>query len=270
MMLQVPLVGWRLSKIVDTLGPDRGLRHGSVIAVTAITTFFGQILPNIAADSVRVWMLTRLGSTWRQVLASVVIDRVVGVAVLAAIGLTTLLFPSPLAGLAGHRETAIELFGMILAGAVAGLILAKPLAGLVEWWQYARWVATFAASAHTVFFKSAAGAAVVTIALMIHGLAILSIWLMGLAAGLALTPASAAVLFTVMLGVALFPVSISGWGVRELAVVALLGEQGVPLEQALFFSLSFGFVVLIAALPGALVWAAYSPARVIGTAASKP
>ena len=36
----------------------------------------------------------------------------------------------------------------------------------------------------------------------------------------------AAVLFAIVLGVALVPISISGWGVRELAVVTLLGRHG--------------------------------------------
>jgi glycosyltransferase 2 family protein len=59
----------------------------------------------------------------------------------------------------------------------------------------------------------------------------------------------------------LIPVSIGGWGVRELAVTSLLGSHGVPLERALFFSVCFGLTLLIAALPGAIVWAAYSPSR---------
>lgn len=270
MMLQIPLVGWRWSKIVDALGQGREpIRRGPVIAVTAITSFLGQILPNFAADSVRVWMLTRLGSSWRRALASVLIDRAVGVWALATVGLATLLVPSALAGLAGHRQTAIELFGTIVAGAVVALLVAKHVARLLERWPYTWWAALLASSAHSSLLGSGAGGAIIGVALAIHGLAILAIWLLGSAAGLALTPAAAGVLFAVMLGVGLFPVSVSGWGVRELAVTALLGEQGVPLEQALFFSLTFGFVILMAALPGALVWALYSPGRVIGAATSK-
>jgi hypothetical protein len=148
--------------------------------------------------------------------------------------------------------------------------VAKPLARVLERTRYMRWVGRLAAAAYAVLVQSDAGFAIVGIALGVHGLAILAIWLLGLAAGLPLTPASAAILFTVMLGVALIPVSISGWGVRELAVTALLGQHGIPLEQSLLFSLSFGLAILIAALPGALVWATYSPGRAVGVAAPKP
>jgi uncharacterized membrane protein YbhN (UPF0104 family) len=269
LMLQIPLVGWRWSKIVDALERGRKpIRRGPVIAIMAISNFFGQIMPNVAADTVRVWMLTRIGQGWQRALASVLIDRAVGIAVLAAISLTILLFPSALGNLGGHRGVAIEVFGAIFAGAVVGLALARPLAHVLEGWPYTRWAGKLAASAHVVLLGSGAGAAIACIALAVHGLSILAIWILGWAAGLSLSASGAAVLFTVMLGVALIPVSISGWGVRELAVTALLAEQGIPLEQALFFSLSFGFAILIAALPGAVVWAAYSPGRVAGAASS--
>ena len=194
-------------------------------------------------------------------MASVVFDRAVGVTVLAAIGLVTLLIPSPLAGLGGNRAIAFALFSCICAGAVASLVLAKLFARIFEHWPYTRWAGKLAASANFVLLGSGAGAAIVGSSFAIHGLSILAIWLLGVSAGLPLTPADAAVLFTVMLGVALIPVSISGWGVRELAVTALLGEKGIAVEQSLLFSLSFGILMLVAALPGSVVWALYSPGK---------
>jgi hypothetical protein len=52
------------------------------------------------------------------------------------------------------------------------------------------------------------------------------VWSLGRAQGLALPVTDAAVLFTVMVGVTIVPVSISGWGLRELAVVSLLADHG--------------------------------------------
>jgi hypothetical protein len=73
----------------------------------------------------------------------------------------------------------------------------------------------------------------------------------------------AAILFTVMIGVALVPISIGGWGLRELAVISLLGNHGVPPEKALLFSVCFGLALAVGSLPGALAWLLYSfaPAR---------
>ena len=54
------------------------------------------------------------------------------------------------------------------------------------------------------------------------------------------------------------PISISGWGLRELAVISLLGNHGVPPERALLFSVCFGLVLAVGSLPGALAWLLYS------------
>jgi hypothetical protein len=68
----------------------------------------------------------------------------------------------------------------------------------------------------------------------------------------------AAVLFTVMVGVTLVPISIGGWGLRELAVISLLGNYGIAPGRALLFSVCFGLVLAIGSLPGALAWLLYA------------
>jgi len=56
------------------------------------------------------------------------------------------------------------------------------------------------------------------------------------------------------------PISISGWGVREGAMVACLGLAGVPSEEALSISLLLGAVSVIIGLAGGVIWLA-SPER---------
>ena len=67
----------------------------------------------------------------------------------------------------------------------------------------------------------------------------------------------AALLFTVMIGVVLVPISIGGWGLRELAVISLLATYGVAPERALLFSVCFGLALAVGSLPGALAWLLY-------------
>jgi hypothetical protein len=52
----------------------------------------------------------------------------------------------------------------------------------------------------------------------------------------------------------LVPVSLAGWGVRELGVVVLLAGFGIPAEAALATSLSVGLCLIVVGLPGALLW----------------
>ena len=67
----------------------------------------------------------------------------------------------------------------------------------------------------------------------------------------------------VMVGVSLVPITVGGWGLRELATTTLLQAHGVAPERALFFSVSFGLVVFAASSLGATVWAFYSPERAV-------
>ena len=46
------------------------------------------------------------------------------------------------------------------------------------------------------------------------------------------------------------PISIAGWGIREVAMIIGLGFIGVGSENALALSLLFGFLMLLIALPG--------------------
>jgi hypothetical protein len=61
-----------------------------------------------------------------------------------------------------------------------------------------------------------------------------------------------------MISVALVPISIGGWGLREVVVITLLGHHGVPPDKALLFSVCFGLAGAVGSLPGALAWLLYS------------
>jgi uncharacterized membrane protein YbhN (UPF0104 family) len=120
-------------------------------------------------------------------------------------------------------------------------------------WRYGRWIERFFSGARAAVFGSRS-AAILGIGCMIHTLTIAAVWSLGQAQGLALSLADAAVLFAVMIGVALVPFTVGGWGLRELAMVSLFGNHGLTPERALIFSMYFGLTSILASLPGALAW----------------
>jgi hypothetical protein len=164
-----------------------------------------------------------------------------------------------LAALGGYRELVLIVFAMLLLAAAAVLLLAPALVDLSNRLTYLRWIAALAIDARRVVLGPKC-VFVPAIAFVIHALTILIIWSVGQAQGLALTIPEAAVLFVVMIGVGLIPISVNGWGLREVAVVALLGRHGINPEQALLFSVCFGLILALASLPGALAWLVYSAA----------
>jgi glycosyltransferase 2 family protein len=259
--VQVALVGTRWSEITNALARRaEPVSRRAMIAIAAIGIFFGQVLPYAAGDAMRIWMLARLGINWRIGIVSVLIDRGVGVLALFAIASVVMLLPSSLAVLGMQRSAIAATFGGIVAIAIVALLLTPRLAPIVNRFQVTRWIGTLAISGHDVLIKSGSGTIIIILALMIHTLTIAAVWCTGQALGMSFSLVDAAFLFVVMLGVVLIPISFGGWGVREIAVVSLLSANGVPEERALLFSASFGLVMLAGALPGAAVWASYSPA----------
>ena len=52
----------------------------------------------------------------------------------------------------------------------------------------------------------------------------------------------------------LVPVSLAGWGLRELGFVVVLAGFGIPAEPALAASLLVGLCTIVVGLPGGLLW----------------
>jgi hypothetical protein len=262
-MLQIPLAGLRWHNIVDALAArNQQMTRIAMIAATAVGLFFAQVLPSVAGEGVRAWLLVRLGSNWRNAVTSAVIDRGVGVGLLIALGFVALLLPSGLTALGRYRDVVLVVYGALILAGVLGLLLAPKIVPPLARGRYSRWFAMLAADVHRVLLGSK-GPVILTIGCLIHALTIVIVWSVGRAQGLALPLPDAAVLFTVMIGVVLVPISIGGWGLRELAVISLLGSYGVAPERALLLSVCFGLALAVGSLPGALAWLLYpfAPAR---------
>ena len=269
-MVQILLLALRSWAIARTLAPQAArLTYLASSAVTAIYALLAQVVPSVVGEGIRAWMLTRFGCGWRTALGSVVIDRAVGVAVLIAFAFIILLVPSPLTALSGYRDLTLIVFGATLTVGAVALVATPRAAPLLQRWRYSYWLGILASDAHRALLGPRAPT-IFGAACLIHGLTILVVWLVARALGLALPLSDCAVLFTVMVGVALVPISVGGWGLRELAVVSLLGAHGLAPEWALMFSVCFGLVSVVGVLPGLIVWLLYPLPRVAaGAVASR-
>jgi uncharacterized membrane protein YbhN (UPF0104 family) len=251
---QTPLVGLRWMQIAKILAMrGRQLTWVWMSVAAGIAQFFGQILPVVAGDGVRVWFLGRFSHNWRDATISVVIDRCVGIGLLLAFTFTILLLPSNFGAFDQDRDTVVVALAIMLVLGILCLVLSARLAPKLTGWRYGRWIERFFSGARAAVFGSRS-AAILGIGCMIHGLTIAAVWSLGQAQGLPLSPADAAVLFAVMIGVALVPFTVGGWGLRELAMVSLFGNHGLTPERALVFSMYFGLTSIVASLPGALAW----------------
>jgi uncharacterized protein (TIRG00374 family) len=256
LVAQIPLVGLRwlqITKVLSMRGRQLTLFWMTVAA--GVAQFFSQILPAIAGDGVRVWFLGRFSNDWRDATVSVVIDRCVGIGLLLAFTFAILLLPSSVGAFERERDKVLVTLAVMLAVAVTCLALSARFGPELTSWRYGRWIDRFFNGARAAVFGSRSPV-ILGIGCMIHALTIAAVWSLGRAQGVPLSPADAAVLFAVMIGVALVPFTVGGWGLRELAMVSLFGNHGLTPERALVFSMYFGLTSILASLPGALAWMA--------------
>ena len=83
---------------------------------------------------------------------------------------------------------------------------------------------------------------------------LLSILLIAIAIGLHASWWEILVLTPFPLFLSLLPISIGGWGVREGAIVVAFSLVGIGAAQSLAVSFAFGAAIIVASLPGAIVW----------------
>jgi hypothetical protein len=57
-----------------------------------------------------------------------------------------------------------------------------------------------------------------------------------------------------ILEIAMLPISLAGWGVREAAAVMAFGAIGLPADQALAASIAFGLIIASVSMLGAVLW----------------
>ena len=231
----------------------------ALVRLTLVGLFFNQVLPApIGGDAMRIWGAVRTGLPLGKATSGVVLERLWGLA-------TLLLFAAP-AWPWLLPETAPRLGLAVASGvaALAGLAGAVMLLRLAPPTLSRRLPAALRAGlddARATAWPPGRVAAVILWSLAGHVAAMAAMATLAVAMGLGLSPMAIVVAVPVALLAAVVPASFAGWGVREGALVAALATFGVPAADALALSLAFGLVVLLLALPGAVLWMARAERR---------
>jgi glycosyltransferase 2 family protein len=245
-----PLIGalrWQL--ILACL--EQPLALGVILKWTYVSVFFGQVLPaTVGADGMRVWLAR--GSGFGPAFNSVVLDRVVMLLTLAA--LMALGAPS-LGRLTGTRQFEL-LPAILLAGGGIGAIILMIGGRLPADWQhlwFAHGISQLARDCRQLFLSPKFACGALVLCLASYGSLIIGIYLFAVAFGANADLARFLVLIPPVLAAGTLPISIGGWGTREVAMVAALGLVAINADVAVLTSVWLGVASIIVALPGAVV-----------------
>jgi uncharacterized protein (TIRG00374 family) len=233
---------------------DRPLPFAALMRALYVGSFLSQVFPSsIGGDLWRVWFCTRAGVPPGAAAGSVVIER------LAGLGATAIFFAASLPLLlakVGRNPVATLLWTMfaafIVAAGVFALVAVRP--ALVPRSGFWAALANLAQALARVMRSASLVGLMVATALVGQAVAILAGFALARALALPLTLADCTATLPPALLISLLPVSLGGWGVREGALVTLLGFYGVASELALMLSILFGLALLGSTLPGLVLW----------------
>ena len=225
----------------------------SAARIFLISSFVGMVLPAGGADVTRAFTLSRHTLNGREAIASVAVDRLLGVTALLTLGIVGLALLTPDASLP-------------LARLVAGLSLATAAALSATFWadrliqlalperlrrtSAGQWLMLAANDIGRYRGRWRALAAVFGLSLLVQWLRIIEVFLLG--TGLHLGVGLGYYLIFMPIGLLAFmlPISVAGIGVPQGVVVWLLRPVGVPDAQSFALSTLVVMLGVLGTFPG--------------------
>jgi hypothetical protein len=243
---------WQLILSAEATSPGQL----TLLKVALVGLFFNQVLPSaVGGDAVRVWRCSRLGVGLGPAVRSILLDRACGYLVVVALYIAGL--PTLLQILPDARQRGGVL--AVLAVGVLGLLALVSLDRLPRAILRLRLIAPFAElsrASRRLFVDPGRFGAVLGLSIITIALTILAFKFAGDAVGSRLSLGSWIIIVPPVTLIQLLPVSLAGWGVREVVLVVALGLFGIPAEVALATSLLLGLCLILVGLPGGVIWLA--------------
>jgi uncharacterized membrane protein YbhN (UPF0104 family) len=252
-LVQIGIAALRWREIANAC--DAHLSIPIALRFNLVGAFFNQTLPStIGGDGARLWLLQRHGAGWQAAAYSVLVDRAVGLIVLAVIVVVSL--PWSLSLISDqHGRAALALLDLAaLGGSIAFLVF-----GRLSWrWIQDIWPARHlhgcAKLASHVMFNRTIGPKILLLSVLNHLLSVVIASCAGLAIAAPVSFVQMTLLIPPILLVTLMPVSIAGWGVREQAMQVAFGYAGLSAADGVTISLLFGAIYFLVGAAGGLAW----------------
>ena len=220
-----------------------------------IGLFFNSCLPGtIGGDVIRAMLLRNDKLPLTQCAHSVILDRlmaVIGVFIMALLGLPWLKYylPNLPAGGLAFAGLLLIITGFVILTRLAFITSKFPERKLFQL------LSVLLENTQQILLSPKRAILLISQAILAHGFFCLAIWLLANGIGAPLTVVESLLLIPPVLLIIMLPISIGGWGIREVSMVGFLSLAGVSTEAALTLSVEFGLLTIIASLPGAWFYA---------------
>ncbi len=219
-----------------------------------IGLFFSQFLPGgFGGDAIRIWLLGRAHSDLVGASYSVLLDRFFGLLsltlfVIGGLGWSLAQIPD-----AHARTSLLLLSASCFAVAVMFLFASQLLPKRLAQWMVFRHLGEMSHLAKSMLV-SRRGPSIMVLSLIIHAIAVVMAWLLAKAIGTPFSILSSFEFVPAVMLITLLPISISGWGVREMMFSLVFRYIGLPEGDGVIVSLLLGGIGLVLAACGCVLW----------------
>lgn len=246
----------RWMKLVEAL--DIKVARLRVVKIFFLSTFFGSFLPSgVGGEAVRAVSFSRLTSRGVESVASVVMDRLLGLLSMLLMGLVSLtvfyrVYPHP------------ALLGVVVLLSVGsmvglGLLLSRRMhlrvASLGQTLGEDSWVSRAALAMGRYRDRLGTLGVVLLLSLGVQGLRVLQAYFLSEAMDLGTPLIYFFCFIPPILVVTMLPISVGGWGTANVAYVALFSQVGMDPDGAFVLSVLILALGVIGNLPGGLIYA---------------
>jgi glycosyltransferase 2 family protein len=225
-------------------------------SIYLISSFIGSFLPaGVGGDAARAYGLSRETGAGSEALASVAVDRLLGVTSLMVMAVVGLLVWTPPGGADPRAFAAI---GVLVAGCAAVFWIDHVVRGVlpaaVQRSRAGQRLISLAGALSRYRGRRGALLHVMSWSIVVQLLRITQAYLLGLGLGLTVPFGYYLLVMPVGLLMLLLPVSISGFGLPQGVIVWLLRPVGVPDEQSFALATLIVLTGLAGNVPGLWLW----------------
>jgi uncharacterized protein (TIRG00374 family) len=250
------LNAWRWIRLVRAVEPAPPPKLGALIRIFLVSTFVGTFLPgSIGGDAVRAVAASRLGLPAADAVASVVVDRMLGVVSVMIMAVIGLLFAG---ALVERRLVFLALaLAVIVSAATLFLLFGSRvvfgIGGDRRFPRVQRLVMKFVEGIRQYGRQHAVLAQVLAVSIAVQLLRTLQAWCLGLALGIGIGGTWYFAFVPLIVLIMQLPITINGIGTGFVAFVELFGRAGVGAAAAFALSVLFLALGWVGNLPGGLL-----------------
>jgi uncharacterized membrane protein YbhN (UPF0104 family) len=261
-LMQMLIGAMRWKAVADTVGPRLPL--GAALRYFWTGSFFGQVL-SVGGDAMRVYQAYRAGVGLAPAFNGVFLERAGTILALLLVVAAT----SPiLFGRIAADTASLMLFAALLAlaGGLVGIVLLLQIDRVppsFDRWRAVRGFRAVAADTRRVFLAPRPLMRLLAWGFLTHVNLTFAVFVLARGLAMPLTWFDCLALIPPVILAATLPISIGGWGVREGAMIVLLGLIGIAENDAGALSILAGLAGIAGTVPGGVLWLLGKDRRIV-------